>query len=177
MKTPYTIEELDSLIGACINFSDHTGEVQFYQGNIAGRKDVRPDPDHVKRIMEWVAEVDRGILEGMGFGTDHIYYYRLGPHARQLMQEGGFRKYFRKKQQRKAVEGWLHWSPIVIALFALLISAAAWLFPREGSERIEELGLQMEELRVEQSDLKAAFQALKDAEQADTVAVQKQRAR
>lgn len=174
MKTPYTTRELDDLIEACIEFTDSTGQTEFYQGNIAGRKAVSSDLDHVKRIMEWLAGMNHDILEGVGFDVHHVYHYRLGPHARQLVQEGGFRDYFRKKNRQSIFEEWLRWSPVAIAFIALLISAAAWLFPRERPGRIGQLESQMEKLRTEQENLKKAFGSLKET--ADSPAVRQQQA-
>lgn len=172
MKTPYTFKELDDLLEACIEFTDGTGQAEFYAGNIAGRGAVIADFDYVKRAMEWLAETDRGILESVGFDMHNIYHYRLGTQARQLLRDGGFRNYFRKKNRQRALEGWLRWSPLAIAFIALLISAAAWLFPRERAGGIEQLGSEMEVLKSEQEALKKAFATLEQPEPTDSTANQ-----
>jgi len=85
MKTQYTIKELNALILACIEFTDRAGE-DFYAEIIAPEG---VSQDQVRRMMDWVAETDKGLLEYRGFGNDNIEYCRLGLDARQMMSNGG----------------------------------------------------------------------------------------
>src|SRR6267154_446044 len=97
MRIPYTTERLDSLIGACVEFTEQH-ESYFMTGNIAGREGGSADIDEVSRMMHWVAEMDKGVLEYSGIGQDNVPYFRLGHEAMQIMTEGGFKKYLRRKR-------------------------------------------------------------------------------
>lgn len=102
MTLPYTIEELDALLRACIKYGD-TFEEPFYTGNIAGREGVRTDIDYVLRMMEWVAKTDSNLLENLGFSKNDVIYFRVGYGARQMMDKGGFKKYFANKIRKQNV--------------------------------------------------------------------------
>ncbi len=118
MKPPYTVEELDALISACIDFTGE-GNEDFYVGNIAGRQGVNADAARAKRMMEWVVKMDTGLLEDRGFGKDDIQYFRLGLDARQMMRDGGFESYLRRRRKKEYSELSRLWLPITISLLSL----------------------------------------------------------
>lgn len=99
MQSPFTTTELDALLKACIEFADAHNEESFYAGNIANREGVG-DIDPTKRMMEWVAETDKEVLENMGLGKDGVTYFRIGVRARQVMNTGGFKNYFKEKKDK-----------------------------------------------------------------------------
>ena len=101
MIQPYTNEQLDALLRACIEFADTFQEESFYSGNIAGREGVVADSLAVQRMLEWVAEQDKGLLVNRGFGNDNITYFRLGLDARHVVNTGGFGAYFRNKSRKR----------------------------------------------------------------------------
>jgi len=160
MQTRYTIEELDALINACVYFTDHI-EPRFYAGNIGGRDGVSVDDDYVHRMMDWVAETDKGLLESLGFANDNIVYFRLGRNAKQMMNDGGFRKYLRNKTMMQRLEYARMWAPIFISLLAAVVSIFAWLAPKANSNRIDGLGAQVNELRSDQEQTKAMVTTIK----------------
>lgn len=161
MKIPYTTKELDDLISACVEFTDDH-ENYFAGFNIASRNDVSTDADKVKAMMGWVSETDKGILEFTGFDKDNILNFKLGHDARQMMQDGGFKNYFR---HRRIIEN-LHqvkiWSPIVIALLAFIVSCLAWQEPKGSSKKIDELEAQLSELQIHQAETKNTVARLQE---------------
>lgn len=171
MKTPYPAAELDDLIKACIEFSEI--DTEFSTDNIAGRAGVEPDQDYVRARLKWIARLDADIVEEIGYGFNNIYYYRLGPSARQLMKDGGFGAYFRRAKRAEAREEWLRWLPVAAALAALLISAAAWLYPRGNAGDIDGLRSALDTLKTEQESLRTEQERLK-ANQGRLEAEQKQ---
>ena len=150
MKIPYTAKELDDLIGACVEFTDQH-EPYFMTGNIAGRKGVSAEIDAVRTMMDWVAETDKGVLEYSGIGKDNVPYFRLGHDARRIVTDGGFKKYLRRRRVIGHLEQVRSWSPICIALLALIVSVLVWQAPKGSSNRIDELAAQLSELRIRQA--------------------------
>jgi len=159
MKSPYTTKELDDLIGACVEYTDQH-EPYFYTGNICGRTGVSVDTDVVKRMMDWAAETDRGVLEFSGFGKDNISYFRLGRDARQVMKDGGFEKYLRRRTAIERLELVKSWSPMCIALLALFVSVLAWQAPKGSSNRIDDIAAQLHELQIRQDQTKSTVATL-----------------
>jgi len=111
---------------ACISFTDQY-EQYFMVGNIAGRGSVNAELDPVRRMMDWVAETDRRLIEYTGLGKDNVPYFRLGYDARQIMKNGGFHKYFRGRQVRERLEHVRMWAPICISLLALVVAFLAFM--------------------------------------------------
>ena len=153
MKSPFTVEELDALISACIDFTGE-GDEDFYAGNIAGRQGVNVDAARVKRMMEWVAKMDTALLEDRGLGKDDIQYFRLGLAARQMMRNGGFESYLRRRRQKEYSELARLWLPITISLLSLLVSLFTALAPNDNTKRIDELSAQLSALRGDQNQTK-----------------------
>lgn len=126
MKSPYSVAELDALIRACIEFTDDYAP-DFAVGNIGGRDEVGVDIDANQRMLEWVAELDKGLIENRGFGLHNINYFRLGHDARQMMKGGGFEKYFRRRERKVSWINTHKWAPIGISIL-LLLAAIAGLY-------------------------------------------------
>lgn len=160
MKIPYTITELDALMHACVSFTEQH-EPNFYAGNIAGRDGVSTDIDSVKRMMDWVAETDKGLLESLGFGKDNVVYFRLGRDAQRIMNNGGFKKYFRNRTMKERLERVRIWAPIGISLLAVIISILVWQAPKGSSSRIDDLTTQLNGLRSDQEQTKAMVTAIR----------------
>jgi hypothetical protein len=160
MKSPYTITELDALMNACVSFTEQH-EPNFYAGNIAGRDGVSTDIDSVKRMMEWVAETDKGVLESLGFGKDNVVYFRLGRDAQRIMNDGGFKKYLRNRTMRERLERVRIWAPIGISVLAVIISILVWQAPKDSSNRIDDLTTQLNGLRSDQEQTKAMVAAIR----------------
>ncbi len=154
MKTPYTIIELDALIRACIDFTDQHGEY-FYTGNIAGREGVSPDDVPVRRMMDWVAETDKGLLEYRGFAQDNVEYFRLGLDAKRIMSNGGFKWYLRSRAQKEYLERARMWAPIFISLLALIVSFLALQIPKDSARKIDDLSAKLNALRSDQDQTRA----------------------
>jgi hypothetical protein len=154
MKPPYTITDLNALMHACVSFTK-VHEPDFWAGNISGRDGVSTDIPSVERMMEWVVETDKGLLESLGFGKDNVVYFRLGHDAERIMNEGGFEKYLRSKTLRERLEGVRRWASIGISFFALIVSTLVWQAPKNTSSRIDDLTAQVNGLRNEQEQIKA----------------------
>jgi len=154
MKTPYTITELDALIHACVSFTDQH-ESYFMTGNIAGSDGVSADIDAVRRMMDWVAETDKGLLEYSGLGQDNVPYFRLGRDAKRIMNNGGFKRYLRNRTVRESLERVRMWAPICISLLAVIVSILAWQTPKGSSNKIDDLTTQLNGLRSDQEQTKA----------------------
>jgi hypothetical protein len=164
MNIPYTVEELDALVGACIEFTDHH-EPYFITGSIAGCEGVSVDIDTVRRMMDWVSETDKGILEYSGLSKDKVPYFRLGRDAKHIMTHGGFKKYLGRRKAIARREQVRLWAPIGITLLALLVSILAWRSP-QGTKRIDEVTTQLKALQADQQQIKsrvATIQARLDA--------------
>jgi hypothetical protein len=136
MTIPYKIEELDALIRACVEFTDDFRE-PFFEGNIAGRTGVETDNDAVRRMMDWVSETDKGILECMGPGKDNITYFRLGYDARRIIEKGGFRTYLSQRRRIAVLDQIRTWAPICISLLSLAISVVVWTAPQGGKGLVD----------------------------------------
>ncbi|MEK6280787.1 MAG: hypothetical protein AABN95_10575 [Acidobacteriota bacterium] len=154
MNTPYTITELDALMHACISFTEQH-EPNFWAGNIGGRDGVSTDIPSVERMMDWVVETDKGLLESLGFGKDNVVYFRLGRHAQRIMNDGGFKEYLRNRTVREGLERVRIWAPIGISLLAAVVSILVWQVPKGSSKRIDDLATQLNELRSDQQQTKA----------------------
>lgn len=146
MTVPYTIDELDALVRACVDFSNEN-EPDFYTGNIAGRAGVSPDTDSVKRMMDWVSAADRGILEYSGRGKDNIAYFRVGHDAKTFLGQGGFGPYLAQKRRKEFIVQARLWAPICISLIALVVSVLAWRSP-QGGKRADDLNRRIDEINV-----------------------------
>ena len=151
MNIPYTTEQLDALIGACVEFTD-AFEPDFHASNISGRNGVIADSDAVRRMMDWVSETDKGILECKGFGQDNLTYFRLGFDAKHITTHGGFKKYFRRRKAMARREQARLWAPICISLLALVISGLAWRTPQD-TKRIGEVTTQLVKLQADQQQI------------------------
>jgi hypothetical protein len=160
MKIPYTITELDALMHACVSFTEQH-EPNFYTGNIAGRDGVSTDIDSVKRMMDWIAETDKGLLESLGFGKDNVVYFRLGRDAQRIMNNGGFKKYFRNRTMKERLERVRIWAPIGISLLAAIVSILVWQAPKGSSSRIDDLTTQLNGLRSDQEQTKSMITAIR----------------
>jgi hypothetical protein len=143
MTTPYTIEALDALMRACIEFTDHHDQ-DFYAAIIAVEG---LDSDQVRRMMDWVVKTDNGLLEYRGFGTDNVEYFRLGPDAKQMMGDGGFKWYLRNKAKKGYLEFTRLWAPIFISLAALAVSSYGALNPKDEAKKIDKLEAQLNALQ------------------------------
>lgn len=146
MTTPYTTKDLDALILACIEFTDRNGEY-FYAGNVVPEG---MSQDQARRMLDWVAEIDKGLLEYRGFGNDNVEYFRLGLDARQMTSNGGFEKYLRGRARKEYREGARLWAPIFISLLALVVSVLGLLVPKDSAEKIDDLYAQLNALRSDQ---------------------------
>ena len=156
MKTPYTIGELDALIRACVSVTEQHGQY-FMTGNIAGREGVSAYIESVRRMMDWVAEADKGLLEYSGLGQDNVPYFRLGSDAKRIMNNGGFRWYLRNRNLRESLERVRLWAPISISLLALIVSILAWQTPKDTSNAIDDLTIELNRLRDDQEQTKAVM--------------------
>ena len=154
MNTPYTSRELDSLLNACLDFSQ-SGDQYFATGNIAGREDVSADIDSIRRMMEWVVALDNALLEYSGLGQDNVPYFRLGLDAKRVMANGGFKTYLRKRQTRESLERIRLWAPICISLLALIVSILALVKPNSSSKKLDDLAAQVNRLRRDHEQAKA----------------------
>lgn len=148
MRPPYDPIRLDAFMKAAIEFSD-THEAQFYAGNIAGRDGVDVDIETVKRMADWLAETDRGLLESLGFGKHDITYYRLGFDARHVMTHGGMVGYFRRRRRARQVEQFRTWVPICTAIVAVCFTALTYLRPTQADKERDALREQVATLRAE----------------------------
>jgi len=142
----YPISQLDALLKACVDFTDEHAET-FYTGNIAGREGVDTDIPSVLRMLEWVAETDKGLIEGLGFGLDNIRYFRLGHYGKQLLEEGGFATYVGRRTRAERLERVRSWAPVVISLIAVTVSILSWQTPKGSSKRLDDLASQVSVLR------------------------------
>ncbi len=161
MNSPYTTEQLDALIVACVEFTDDH-EPYFMTGNIAGRKGVSVDIDAVRRMMDWVSETDKGILEYSGIGKDNAPYFRLGRDAKQITTHGGFKKYFRRRKATARREQARLWAPICIAFLALIVSVLAWRAP-QGTKRIDEVTTQLRALQADQQQIRSRIATIQSS--------------
>jgi hypothetical protein len=161
MNIPYTAEELDALIGACIEFTD-CHEPYFMTGSIAGRNGVSVDIDAVRRMMDWVSETDKGILEYSGIGKDNVPYFRLGRDAKQITTHGGFKEYFRRRKAITRREQARLWAPICIALLALIVSVLAWRVP-QGTKGIDEVTTQLRALQADQQQIRSRISTIQSS--------------
>jgi hypothetical protein len=159
MKTPYTAEELDALLGACIEFTGQH-EPYFMAGNIAGRDGISSDIDAVRRMMDWISETDKGILEYAGIGKDNVPYFRLGHDAKQITKSGGFKKYLRRRHVIAGFEQVKIWAPVCIALLALIVSVLAWRTPQstksidEVTTRLDDVTTQVRAFQADQQQIR-----------------------
>lgn len=160
MEIPYTITELDDLLGACIEFTE-LGDPYFWAGNIGGRNGVSADNDVVKRMLYWVSEMDKTIIEYTGIGKDNVPYFRLGLGGRQMMAGGGFGPNFRRKKMIEGLEQLRLWAPIGISLLALVVSFLAWQAPKGNSKRIDELSGLITALQIDQAQTKATVDVIR----------------
>jgi hypothetical protein len=158
MTVPYTIEDLDALITACIEFTDEHGRY-FMVGNIAGRSGVNSDLDAVRQMMDWVSETDKGILEYSGIGTEKVPYFRIGRNAKKILEEGGFKKYVSRRRRVEVLDQIRLWAPICISLLALVVSILAWRAP-QGRERVDEVNKRLDQALIQIGSLKAAHEQL-----------------
>jgi hypothetical protein len=161
MNVPYTIQELDALLKACVSFTDDHQEPYFMTGNIAGRGGVSPDIDSVRRMMDWVAEMDKGLLEYSGLGKDNVPYFRLGRDARRAIGNGGFKGYLRNRTRGERLERARLWAPICISVLALVVSILAWQTPKGSSGRIDDLGTQLNALRSDQEESRSILATMR----------------
>lgn len=162
MTTPYTITELDALLNACVSFTE-IHEPNFWAGNLAGRDGVSSDTPSVERMMDWVAQTDKGLLESLGFGKDNVVYYQLGREAKRVMIEGGFKKYLLKRKVREHLEQARIWAPIGISLLAAIVSILVWQSPKDSSKRIDDLTTQLNALRSDQEQTKAKVSTIRES--------------
>jgi hypothetical protein len=146
-------------MNAAIEWTGHHGS-QFYSGNIAGRDGLPDDVEEVKRMADWLAETDRGLLEALGFGTDDISYYRLGHDARRVMTTGGLAAYFRKKRRARQREQLRTWLPICTAVIAIVFTALTYFAPRHTDEKVDELREQLLVLRRDMNKTTTLVQLL-----------------
>jgi hypothetical protein len=149
MKVPYDVEDLDAFMRAAIEFDDSHGLQQFYAGNIGGREGVTTDVAIVKRMAEWLAEKDRGLIENLGFGNDNVTYFRPGLDARATMARGGMKAWINRRSRAEQVEKAKDWVPIVVSLVAITFTALGYFAPRVKTESIEELRGQVVALGAE----------------------------
>ncbi len=160
METPYTIKELDALMKACISFTNQH-EPYFMTGNIGGRDGVSTNIDSVRRMMDWVTETDKGLLEYCGLGQDNVPYFRLGHDANRIMENGGFKKYLHDRKLKERLERVQIWAPICISLLAAIVSILVWLAPKDSSSRIDDLTTQVNQLRADQEQTKAIVMTIR----------------
>lgn len=166
MNPPYPPTELDALLRAAIAFErDHSS--QFYAGNLAGREGVGVDSDVVKRMAEWLATTDEGLMANLGFGADNLTYFRVGNQANAVMADGGMARYFERKRRSERLEKAKGWLPIVISIIAVTFTALTYFGPRSAGAR---LGAAEREIAVLEATAAAHTRAL-DAEgaRADTL--------
>jgi hypothetical protein len=165
MSVPYKVEDLDALIRACIEFTDQDGSY-FTTGNIVGRTGVDSDLDLVRRMMDWVSETDKGILEYSGIGMDGVPYFRIGRDAKRILGRGGFRNYLSRRHLIEVLDQMRIWAPICISLLALVVSALAWRAPQGGkgadevNRRIDEVNKRVDEVLTQVGPLRTAQEQL-----------------
>ena len=157
MNIPYTAEDLDALVGACVEFTDEH-DPYFTTSNITGRRGVSVDSDRVRRMMDWVSETDKGILEYTGIGLHNIPYFRLG-HAGKQVAGQGFRRYFRRRKIITFGEHVRLWTPIFISALALSVSVLAWRVP-QNAKKLDELTAQVTSLKDDQHQIRGRLAAV-----------------
>src|SRR5262249_27975312 len=99
---------------------------------------VGSDTDAVKRMLDWVAGIDKGLVEPLGYGIGDIFYYQTGNEAKDILRGGGFRTYIARRKRAEFFDRAKQWSPIAISGLALIVSILAWLVPR-GSNGVDEV--------------------------------------
>ena len=156
MKAPYTPEELDALMSACIDFPDS----HFAVGNIAGRAGISSDLNTAKELMEWTAAEHTDLLVNMGLDLHNIQYFKLGSQAKSVMEHGGIKTYLRRKRFVRNAEQVRLWLPLCISLGAATISCLAWQNPKSNAKRIDDLVSQVASLRADQVRTEAAIDAV-----------------
>lgn len=157
MKSPFPTKDLDNLLKACIEYTDHHGPY-FYTGNICGRDGVPTDDDSVKRMFDWIAKTDKGLMEDCGFGNDNIHYFRLGHDAIDINRRGGFAKYLRNRSRSEFLDNFRLWAPIGISIAAIVVSVFALKKPADSAIQLESLRGQLIELQSEQEQLREAVE-------------------
>lgn len=159
MKAPFPIHELDRVLAACIDFTDHH-EPYFYWAQIADRCGMTDRGDEVQRMIAWLARLDDGLLEDCGHAKDNIRYFRLGVDARRVMSTGGLGPYFQTRSRTESLERVRLWSPVGISIVAVIVSLFALNKPAANSPEVRRLRAQVTELRREQGQLEAAITRL-----------------
>jgi hypothetical protein len=167
MKSPYATDQLDALLAACIEFTDQYD--QYFNPTLIDCQRVGTDIDGVRRMMEWTAEMDKGILEYAGLGLHNIAYFRLGHHARRLVTEGGFKQYFRRKEMLGYLEQVKAWVPISVSLLALVVSVLSWRGRDNSAPRVDALSVRVSDLQVRQAQMTGTVAALRSS--VDTIAL------
>ncbi|MDO8828245.1 hypothetical protein [Methylophaga sp.] len=164
MKAPFSVIDLDNLLHACIEFTQHH-EPLFYTGNICGRNGVATDADVVQNMFSWIAETDKDLLEDCGFGKDDIHYFRLGHGAIEIMKRGGFKTYLSSRSWTERLEKVRLWAPIAISIIAIAVSLFALNKPTVTANKVDDLHSQWVELHKEQEQLKAVVERLSKAQE------------
>jgi len=167
VNVAYPFSQLDALLRASIAFADEHGP-QFWAANL-DLPDLGADIPSVTRMLDWVAETDKGLIESLGFGFDNIRYFRLGHYARPLMEEGGFATYVRRKTRAERLERVRSWAPMVISLIAVTVSILSWQTPKGSSKRLDDLALQVNVLRSDGERTSASVASMRAA--LDTMSV------
>lgn len=135
----YEATALDDIVEACLEFSEDFPNTSFYTGNIDGRKNVPAGQGAALLAkMKYIAKLDIGVLEYLGFGTDNIQYFNIGPKANQFLSEGGFSNYFKEEKRQATRNEIARWAPIIISLVALVIAALTWLFPLNKDAEVKQ---------------------------------------
>jgi len=160
MNVPYDVADLDAFMRAAIEFDDDHGLPQFDAGNIGGRDGVTTDVAVVKRMAEWLAEKDRGLIENLGFGNDNVTYFRPGLDARAIMARGGIKAWVNRRSRIERVEKAKDWVPIVLSLVAITFTALDYFAPGVENETIGELRGQVVALGAENKETANALVAV-----------------
>ena len=160
MNSPYSIQELDAFMNAAIEFDDDHNE-QFSASNISGRGGVPADGAATKRMAEWIAATDRGLIESLGMGNDDITYFRVGLDARSVMRGGGMGAYVARRTRAERLEKARLWIPIVISLVAITLSILTFIAPRSTDRKIDALRLRLDSLQAEQAASATAIGTLR----------------
>ncbi len=146
MKPPYDPSELDAFMNSAIEFDDVHHEA-FYAGNISGLGSVGADQEFVKRMAEWFAETDKGLIENLGVAPDNINYFRIGLDAKDVMKRGGMGPYLARRKRTERREKTRMWVPIFISVIAIVFTALNFFAPKRSDRKIEELDARL--LRIE----------------------------
>ena len=155
MNRPYPAESLDNVIKASQKFKKNYPNDHFSAGNLGGKERIPPDEainGVLTKKMKYIAHLDLDLMEYLGFGSDDIQYFELGPQAGAFMANGGFKNYFEKMERRERTEKLRLWLPILISFLALIVAVLSWT--ASVNKNVDKKDLKDLKLRVNQLEFK-----------------------